>query len=341
MKFLSILAPAFGTAWLVTYLLARSGAKVKILDHPNERSLHHTPVPRTGGLAIWAGALVGTIAAVWLFGGSRDLAYIGAAALMIGAVSLLDDRFHVAVAVRLTIHLGAAVLLWFGGLGLQVIQLPGDGFDLHPGVGALLTVLFVVWTTNLYNFMDGIDGLAGGMAVFGFGMLGLFAYLAGEGYFAAISWAIAAAAGGFLVVNFPPARIFMGDAGASTLGLMAAALSLWGVRIGVFPLWVAILVFSPFIVDATVTVLVRAARMERIWVAHRRHYYQRLVQTGLGHRKTVLVEYALMVLCAVSAVVCLRQSVAARWAIVGFWTVAYVALIFTVEQLDKREKPER
>lgn len=95
-----------------------------------------------------------------------------------------------------------------------------------------------------------------------------------------ISLIIAAAFAGFLIFNFPPARIFMGDTGSSTLGLLAATLSLWGARDGVFPVWIAVLVFSPFIVDATVTLFWRLLRHEKIWQAHKAHYYQQLVQTG-------------------------------------------------------------
>ena len=182
--------------------------------------------------------------------------------------------------------------------------------------------------------MDGMDGFAGGMAVFGFGTLGILAYLTGDGYFATLCWAVAAAAGGFLIWNFPPARIFMGDVGASALGVMAAGLSLWADKNGLFPLWLSMLVFSPFIVDATVTLLRRAMRSERLWVAHRNHYYQRLVQLGLGHRKTVLIEYLVMAGCSLTAIVLLKAPTTVQWLGVGVWGFVYLAGSCVVTKLE-------
>lgn len=327
---------AFGTACLLTYVLASPGGRLLILDRPNERSLHTTPIPRTGGLAIWAGCLLALAIGLALLGMRVELGWVFGAALPVGVVSFIDDRFRVSAGARLAVHFLGAGLLFLGGFGLPAVSLPGLQLSLPAGVAFLLTVLFVVWMTNLYNFMDGMDGLAGGMGVFGFGTLGLLGYTAGDAHFAALSWGIAAAAGGFLVLNFPPARIFMGDTGASVLGFMAAALSLWGQHAGLFPLWVAILVFSPFIVDATVTLLRRAIRKERVWEAHRSHYYQRLVRSGWGHRKTVLAEYGIMGLCAVSAVVCLRLRASTQWMLLVFWALVYSGSIFVIEQLDAR-----
>lgn len=331
---LATVACAFGVACLMTYVLVRS-SRLRILDHPNERSLHNTPVPRTGGLAIWAGGLVGIVVALVSLGGRPEFIYIAAAALLVGVVSFIDDHRHVPVGVRLIAHLIAGGLLLIGGLMMEVVRLPGIDLHLPSAIGLLLSVLFIVWMINLYNFMDGMDGLAGGMAVIGFGALGLLAY-GGNTSFAALCWAVAAAAGGFLFGNFPPARIFMGDTGASVLGLMAAALSLWGDKAGLFPLWVAVLVFSPFVVDATVTLFRRAWQGERIWEAHCSHYYQYLVQLGWGHRKTVLIEYGLMILCAASAVLHVQLSVSAQWITIAVWTIVYVGSILAIEQTDRR-----
>jgi UDP-N-acetylmuramyl pentapeptide phosphotransferase/UDP-N-acetylglucosamine-1-phosphate transferase len=189
---------------------------------------------------------------------------------------------------------------------------------------------------NLYNFMDGMDGIAGGMAVFGFGTFAVFGLLAGATLFSVLNLIIAAAALGFLVFNFPPARIFMGDVGSSTLGLLAAALSLWGVRDGIFPFWIALLVFSPFIVDATVTLLRRLWRRERIWHAHKTHYYQRLVQAGWGHRKTVLLEYAIMLGCGISALWSMRATDEIQMAILIAWILFYFAFFFWVSRIARQ-----
>jgi UDP-N-acetylmuramyl pentapeptide phosphotransferase/UDP-N-acetylglucosamine-1-phosphate transferase len=181
---------------------------------------------------------------------------------------------------------------------------------------------------NLYNFMDGMDGFSGGMATAGFSTLGLLGYLGGDNHFASICWLIAAASAGFLVWNFPPARIFMGDVGSSALGFLAAALSLWANRIGLFPLWLAILVFTPFIFDATLTLVRRTLNGERIWEAHRNHYYQRLVQAGWSHRRTVLWEYGLMLLCCSSALVAYHATTLVQWSILA--GVAWVCLVAVI-----------
>lgn len=336
---LLVVAIAVTTAYFITWLLARPGAPFQVLDHPNERSLHNTPIPRTGGMGIWAGAFAGATLALTFLGIRPELPWIVGAALLVGTISFIDDRFHVPVAVRLIAHITAGGLLVFGDFGLEYLKLPGIELHISHAMGLFVSIAFIVWMTNLYNFMDGMDGLAGGMAVLGFGTLGLLGYVAGDGYFAALCWLIAAAAGGFLLVNFPPARIFMGDTGASVLGLFAAALSLLGDKSGLFPLWVAVLMFSPFIVDATVTLVGRAARGEKVWRAHKTHYYQRLVRAGWGHRKTVLWEYVLMAGCSISAVVgALVQTVEVKWALIGAWAAIYATFILLVGRLERRAR---
>ena len=168
--------------------------------------------------------------------------------------------------------------------------------------------LATMWVTNLYNFMDGSDGLAGGMALFGFGAYALAAWLAGDAVFVVVAASIAAAAAAFLVFNFPPAKVFMGDAGSIPLGFLAAALGILGWRAGHWPLWFPVLVFSPFIIDASVTLARRLLRGERVWRAHRSHYYQRLVQLGWGHRNTALAEYALMAGCGAARALGARSA---------------------------------
>src|SRR5690606_10611586 len=138
----------------------------------------------------------------------------------------------------------------------------------------------------LYNFMDGSDGLAGGMAVIGFGAGGAAAWLAGDAALPPGHLCVAAAAAASLVFNRPPPRTFLGGAGSVPLAFLAAALGSFGWRAGCWPAWFPVLVFAPFVIDATLTLARRIARRERIWQAHRDHYYQRLVRMGWGHRRT-------------------------------------------------------
>jgi UDP-N-acetylmuramyl pentapeptide phosphotransferase/UDP-N-acetylglucosamine-1-phosphate transferase len=226
-------------------------------------------------------------------------------------------------------------LLMAGGMLWADIDLPWAHWHLARTAALALTGLYVVWSINLYNFMDGMDGFAGGMAVFGFGALAVLGWQGGDPTFAAAAAITAAAAGGFLTSNFPPARIFLGDTGSSTLGLLAAGLSLLGVQRGLFPLWVAWLAFSPFIVDATWTLLRRLGRGERLWEAHRSHHYQRLVLAGWGHRKTLLRSYVLMAACAATAVAAARMPPAEQTWLVVQWAAIYLLVHVKVGQVER------
>jgi UDP-GlcNAc:undecaprenyl-phosphate GlcNAc-1-phosphate transferase len=270
---------SFVVAFVAVRLLAGRFAGFA-LDRPNERSLHERPVPRTGGIAV----LAGTATAVVFLEGAYWLPL--ALALVLAALSLVDDLRDMPTPVRLIGHLTAAAVLVGNALW------PG-----HP-LEVVLLVLAITWITNLYNFMDGSDGLAGGMTLIGFATYALAAYLAGNLVLAVLCIAIAAAAAAFLAHNFPPARIFLGDVGSIPLGFLAGALGVLGWRGGLWPLWFPVLVFGPFIGDATVTLVRRLLRRERVWQAHRDHYYQRLVRMGFGHRGTALIGYVVMAGCA-------------------------------------------
>jgi len=253
------------------------------LDRPNERSLHERPVPRTGGIAVLVGSLVG-------FGfGAAPLWLPALLGFGLAILSLFDDLSHMPTGLRLAAHLACAgVVVWYLLSPMNPVLL-------------IIFALAVAWTTNLYNFMDGSDGLAAGMALIGFGAYAIAARLAGDAPLAMLSLALCAASGAFLLYNFHPARIFLGDVGSVPLGFLAGALGLSGWVNDAWPLWFPALVFAPFMCDATLTLLKRLARRERVWQAHRDHYYQRLVRMGFGHRGTAWIEYAAMLGCASAA----------------------------------------
>jgi UDP-N-acetylmuramyl pentapeptide phosphotransferase/UDP-N-acetylglucosamine-1-phosphate transferase len=316
---------AFGVAaWLVRSLRRERIGWLRILDHPNARSLHAAPVPRTGGVGVLAGVAAGLAAALpWLGVGAGGL-FVLAGTLLIAGISLLDDRRHVPARYRLAAHLLAAGLLYAGGVAWTSPGLPGL-FDITlPDALALpLTLLFIVWMTNLYNFMDGMDGLAGGMAVLGFGALAVLGFSAGASGYGLVAAVVAAAAAGFLLHNLPRAGIFLGDVGSAVLGFWAAALVLRGAQLGLFPLWVGWLVFSPFLVDATWTLLRRALRGAAVWRAHREHHYQRLVLAGWSTWRVLLRAYLLMAAVAGSAIAAVGLPVAEQWLLLAGWAGVY------------------
>ncbi|HKW38422.1 MAG TPA: glycosyltransferase family 4 protein [Burkholderiales bacterium] len=266
-------------------LMARERLPV---DLPNRRSLHVRPMPRSGGIAMMAGIFTGFALM------QTPLVVILPAALLV-AFSHADDAAGLPVAPRLAIQAAAAA--GFAYFALPMLPLPALALII-PGV---------LWLINLYNFMDGSDGLAGGMTVIGFSSLGAGAWLSGDDALLIECSIVASAGAAFLLFNFPPARLFMGDAGSVPLGFFAAALSLTGWRDGDWPLWFPLAVFAPFIGDATLTLVRRFAAGERVWDAHNTHYYQRLVRMGWSHRRTALAEYGLMAACGGAALWALRE----------------------------------
>lgn len=327
---------AFTLATGATFGLSRRGGAWGPMAHPNERSLHERPTPASGGLGIAAGLVPAWVILAWVSVARLPSPWLYAGALLVAAVSLWDDWRPLPAWVRLAAHGLAAGTVLLAGLAPRSMSLPGWTFSLPLGLALLLTLLFVAWMVNLYNFMDGMDGFAGGMAVFGFGGYAMLGFIGGDTGFAMTSGAVALAAAGFLAFNFPPARIFMGDVGASTLGFLAAVFALWGARLGLFNLVAALLLFSPFIVDATVTLLRRLLRGERVWQAHREHYYQRLVRLGWGHRKTVLWEYAIMALALISALGWLGLPPLGQWGLLLGWLGLYPTLAWQVARWENR-----
>jgi len=333
-----IAAVAFAVAAVLTRRFLAPDSVFHILDQPTNRSLHSQPVPRTGGVALLVGFLAASLAAYAIFGLSTTALWITAIGCLLGMVSFIEDRFGLARRYRLAAHLLAALALLPAGLVPTQSLVPGAVLPLPMIAIQFAVLLGTVWMINLYNFMDGMDGFAGGMAVFGFGALGVAGWLHGSAEFALINFILAASAAGFLLFNFPApkARIFMGDAGSTALGFFAAACVLWAEREGILPLWAGLLVFSPFIVDASVTLARRLWRREKIWLPHKTHYYQRFVQLGWGHRKTVLRGYLLMLVCAGAALQGARSSGRDD----GLWLLAmcgalYGLIAFKVHLLER------
>jgi UDP-N-acetylmuramyl pentapeptide phosphotransferase/UDP-N-acetylglucosamine-1-phosphate transferase len=246
-------------------------------------------------------------------------------------VSLADDVHSLPVEVRLPAHAIAALVVVLAMAGPPVLAWPGGW------LGAAVVVVGLVWAANLFNFMDGADGLAGAMASIGFGVLALGALQGGFGELALLCAALASAAAGFLFWNAPPARVFMGDAGSIPLGFLAGALGTYGTLADAWPAWFPLLVFSPFVVDATLTLVRRIARRERFWVAHRSHAYQRLVLAGWSHRRLALAASALMVAAGASALLARAGSAMLQCGILFVWAGAYALLVAAIRSITRRK----
>jgi UDP-N-acetylmuramyl pentapeptide phosphotransferase/UDP-N-acetylglucosamine-1-phosphate transferase len=312
MSFLPALI-AFVVAWLAIRVLL-GYAKHLPQDLPNARSLHGRAVPRAGGLAIWAGWLAGT---AWLPGRKPWLAPL----LALIAISLLDDVRGIHPWARLSVHVVAAgAWLWLAGVAVEPV----------------LAVVIIVWMANLYNFMDGSDGLAGAMAVLGFASYAAAAWLAGADL-AGSFLALAAATIPFLLYNAPPARVFLGDAGSVPLGFLAAVFGLTGWLERWWPAWFPVLVFLPFIADASVTLARRLVRGARVWQAHREHFYQRLVRLGWGHGRTLALYAGLMAGGAGSALAALAWAPQLGTPALILWT-AMLGVLFALTEYHWRRR---
>jgi Fuc2NAc and GlcNAc transferase len=267
-----------------------------LLDIPNERSSHKNPTPRGGGLAI---VLVATVAFCCLAVTQR-LDVGSFAALMggvaVAAIGLLDDRRPLSPGVRLAAHFSVALwaLAWLGGL--PALRL-GNHLVSLGAAGGIVGALVIVWVLNLFNFMDGIDGIAASEAIFiaCAGAALTAAAPAAEGVGAA-AWIFGGACLGFLAWNWPPARIFLGDAGSGYLGYVVSALALALSRGNPAALWVWLILGGVFFVDATVTLLRRLLRGESAHQAHRTHAYQWLARRWQSHLKVTLAVQAVNLL---------------------------------------------
>ena len=321
LRWIVVLALPAAVAWIAIAALRRSRFAEKLADVPNERSLHATPVPRVGGIGMMIAALP---VAAWF--ADVPIATLVACAAALAVLSTADDIRSLPIAVRLPAHVAAAAV------AILAIAAPAGAREGLGVVEAALAILAIVWMTNLYNFMDGSDGLAGGMAAIGFGALALAAAMSAQWPLAFACAAIASASCGFLAQNFPPARVFLGDAGSVPLGFLAAALGIDGALAGAWPLLFPILVFSPFIADATSTLARRVLRGERFWRAHRSHYYQRLVLGGWTRRRLALCAYALMIASAVVAFASRAADQRMQLAIIAGWAAFYAALFFAIER---------
>lgn len=280
---------AFAVSYLLTRLIRRSAGSLGLIDVPNERSSHARPTPRGGGLAVAVSSLaaMGLLSAMGIMPIHLLLA-VAPGGIAVAAVGLIDDIRPLSARVRLFVHFMAAA--W------AVVCIGPVEFFHHaaaddPGLqwlGYVVSTVGIVWFLNMFNFMDGIDGIAASQAAFmsaGVALLALFS--GGIAYTAVGALVVGAAACGFLAWNWPPARIFMGDVGSGYLGYTLAVLGLASGSHSVFGPWSYIILAGVFAVDATFTVVRRFLRGEKVTEAHRTHAFQLLAQ-NMGHRRVTL-----------------------------------------------------
>ena len=283
-EFLLAFFTTLSVGTLLTWCILKSKRFDQFLDIPNHRSLHAGPIPKLGGLAIMASI---TFSAVLY---SPELLYLLPFLLVLIALSFLDDLITIKPLIRLAVHFLTALTFLFT-------------FDLQSNYLFLIILLFyLVWLINLYNFMDGSDGLAAGMSVIGFSCYAVLSIILGDLSFAIFNIIIITACISFLFFNLPPAKIFMGDTGSIPLGFLCGALGIIGCYKQLWPLWFPLIVFSPFIIDSSITLLKRFIKKESLTEAHRSHYYQRAILIGCSHKQVALFSYGIMICVGVLGV---------------------------------------
>jgi Fuc2NAc and GlcNAc transferase len=295
--------------WGLTWGMRRIALRHSLLDIPNQRSSHSLPTPRGGGIAILLGFYLG--GGLLVLTGRIDIPHIlglSGCGLGIAMIGFWDDLFHLSAAKRIVVHFGCVLL--------ALNFLPSNYENLLPGgewIPSVVVRLFlafgIVWLVNLYNFMDGIDGLAGTEAVSVALGAGIILFSLGEtGNYLPLLLIFSASVLGFLIWNWPPARIFMGDACSGFLGFSFGIFALLTISSTSMTLWTWLILLGIFVVDATVTLLVRICRGEKFYQAHRSHAYQILARRLHSHKKVTLAVLAVNVFwllpCAFFSVSC-------------------------------------
>lgn len=293
MLLVSILATAFVLALLLTGLLRNYALRVRMLDIPNQRSSHNAPVPRGGGVAVVVASVAGTLALAWVWDAAREvLLPLLIPCLLVAGVGWLDDHRPLPARIRLAVHLVAA--------GLALILLPSlppmpvfsRVFPLSSW-GLPLLLLGLAWAVNLNNFMDGIDGIASVEAItVACGAAAILRWNGDPTVLPELLLLLAAAVAGFLAWNWPPARIFMGDACSGFLGMAIGVFALATSAGGSINLWSWLILYGVFAVDATCTLCRRFLRGEKLHLAHRSHAYQILSRRWQSHRRVTLLVLA-------------------------------------------------
>ncbi len=304
---------AFTASYLLVPGIRRWALRSNLLDIPNPRSSHTRPVPRGGGLAIVVISLIGLIT-IWIlrpaWPWSTLFVYVSGAAL-IAVVSLLDDLGSLPNWVRFAVH-GLSAALVILGIGYwSRVDLPLLGTLNLGWLGLAITFLWIIGLTNAYNFMDGIDGIAGGQAVVaGLGWI-VLGWLGNQHLVAALGLLLAASSLGFLGHNWSPARIFMGDVGSAFLGYTFAVLPVVMAQYDPRFALAGVLLVWPFVFDTVFTFLHRLYNRENVFTAHRSHLYQRLVATGFSHKIVASLYIGLAIIGLVCSVALVMEW---RWA---------------------------
>jgi len=329
---------SLAVSWFGAQLVLRRAGRGVLVDVPNHRSSHHRPTIRAGGV----GMALAIYLALMVLGSLRtgvprgDIGLFAVATVIIAAIGLWDDFKHPPAQWRLFLQLGAAGLVMGGGMQLQLFRMPwGPSISLW-WAAAPLTLFWITSLTNLFNFIDGVDGLAASLVVVYSAGIAAVSFTTHHQFEGAMALVVLAACLGFLWFNFPPAKLFMGDVGSLTLGFV---LSVLAIRLSVtgnqhVPLAFFLILYSSTLFDTTYTLLRRALRGEEFWKAHRTHLYERLAAFGWPHLKVTLFYVALSLISVGLAFSYLHADLVGRTLVAGIQLLICAGQLVFVKSVE-------
>ncbi len=328
---------AFIAALLLTPLVIRFAYRIRAVDQPNHRKVHSQAMPRIGGLAIFGAFLVGY---AFLQPADEHSLSIMLGATLIILTGFLDDLLDITPKAKLLGQILAALLVVWGGLQIEFINLPFFG-ELNFGIFSIpITVLWIVGITNAINLIDGLDGLAAGVSAIALITMSIMAVIMGDVFVASTAALLAASSIGFLFYNFHPAKIFMGDTGSLFLGYMISVLALLGFKnVAVLSLIIPVIMLGVPISD-TFFAIVRRIRMKQpISAPDKSHMHHCLINIGFSHRQTVLIIYAFATLFGVAAILFSQATVWGSILLLGVLLLAIELLVEAIGLAGKNYKP--
>lgn len=326
MLFLAI-AVAFVASILLTPLVRRFAFRIGAVDQPNYRKVHTSIMPRIGGLAIFGAFLIGYV----ILRPEDDHAMgilIGATIIIL--TGFLDDMLEITAKAKILGQLSAAVVvIMYGGLQIEVINLPFGGQIEFGFLSIPITIIWIIGITNAINLIDGLDGLAAGVSSIALIALSIMAIIMGNPFVVATAAILAASSMGFLFFNFHPAKIFMGDTGSLFLGFMISVLALLGFKnVAIISLIIPVIILGVPISDTFFAIIRRIRMKQKIMAPDKSHLHHCLINTGFSHRQTVLIIYGIAALFGLAAILFSQATV---WGSVLLIIVILLAIEVFVE----------
>lgn len=317
-------------ALIITPILIKISLKINATDKPNHRKVHTKPIPTLGGIGIFISFIIGIL--ILQPTSEYHLAIISGAFLII-ALGLLDDLYDLSPRIKFLIQIVAALLVVFwGGLQVEFINLPFGGQIEFGLLSSLITVFWIVGITNAMNLIDGLDGLAAGVSSIALITIAGMAMIMGDAYSTTIAMVLFFSVLGFLPYNFFPAKIFMGDTGALFLGYMISVLALLGFKnVTIISFIIPIFILAVPISDTLIAMVRRYINKQPVSSPDSFHLHHRLIEFGLSHKQTVLFIYALSIMFSIAAIL---FSMTTIWGSIVIFIIAVLVLQFLIETLE-------